>query len=451
MSLDNNHTDYEKALEQQRRRRAEQFRLNINESNDNFETLHSDSEPAELNSYSGQDVREQIKRNSKHAMKKKKKEEKKAIKLKNKHNRRIFRSIWLVSVLIIGAMVAMYVITGMNDMLAINRTDSSTVTVEIPENPTVDTVANVLASKGVISEPSYFKLFAQLTKAGSFTQGKYEMRKNMDYEAIINYLNSNSNRTDTVSVTITEGENAIEVAKTLKQNGALENEDEFLKLLTSNKFDEDFDFLHAIKNADKRYYKLEGYLYPDTYEFYVNEKPESIVYKFLNNYEVKVNEKQTVDGYSKRTTVMKMIEQSDTKYSLDEIMIIASIVQAEAANKDDMYYISSILHNRLNANADMGVSNLGLDSTRFYPYRTADNVPENLGGKNYVSNYETNENAGLPAGPICNPGMEAIKAAINPKSTDYYFFCHDSKGKAYYSSTLYQQNANLEYIESYDK
>ena len=89
-------------------------------------------------------------------------------------------------------------------------------------------------------------------------------------------------------------------------------------------------------------------------EFYRNENAESVIYKFLNNYETKINEKQTVDGYSKKTTVLKMVEESDTKYSLDQVMTIASIIQAEAADKEDMYYISSILHNRLTADSSLG-------------------------------------------------------------------------------------------------
>lgn len=93
----------------------------------------------------------------------------------------------------------------------------------------------------------------------------------MDYEAIINFLSSNNNRTDTVSVTITEGESVLEIANTLEKNGALGDRDEFLSLCNSEKFDSDFDFIKAETNADKRYYKLEGYLYPDTYEFYRNE------------------------------------------------------------------------------------------------------------------------------------------------------------------------------------
>lgn len=441
MSLENNNNS-QRNFEQQRRMKAESFHLNIQDNYDDDGSFSYD-EPEELNSYSGQDVKEQIARESKNALKKRKKAEKKELKLKNKRNRRVFRWMWVISVVIVGAMLSVYIITGMNDLLAINRQDSSTIMVEIPENPTLDEVAQTLEKNGVIDEISYFKMFAMLTKSDEgFTQGTYEMRKNMDYEAIINYLMSSGNRTDTVSVMITEGENVLEVAQTLKENGVLSETDKFLELCSSDNFDEDFSFLKDIKNGSDRYYKLEGYLYPDTYEFYKNEDAENVIYKFLNNYEMKITEKQDVRGYDKLTTVKKMVEESNSGYTLDEVMIIASIIQAEAANTDDMYNVSSILHNRLEASADLGVSNLGLDSTKFYPYRNADNAPDN-----FVSKYDTYDEAGLPEGPICNPGMEAIKAALNPNSTSYYYFCHDSEGNAYYASTIYEHNANLEYIE----
>lgn len=449
MSLDN-FDNNEQDFELQRRRKAEEFKLKID--SDNFDEFDDESlvEESELNSYSGQDVKAKIERDSKHAMKKRKKAKKKELKAKNKVNRRTFRLIWIVSVAIVGTMMALFIITGMNDMLAINRTNSATVKVDIPENASVDDVAKILKDNGVIGEMSYFKMFAKMTKSSDdFTQGTYLIRQNMDYEAIINYLFSSGNRTDTVSVMITEGENVLEVANTLKESGVLSDTSEFLELCSSDKFDKDFDFLSAIKNSNERYYKLEGYLYPDTYEFYKNEDAETTIYRFLNNYETKLNEKQDVDGYEDLTTVKKMVEESDSGYTLDQVMTIASIIQAEAANKDDMYYISSILHNRLTADADMGVSNLGLDSTKFYPYRSAQDVPESAGA-DYTSKYDTYTKAGLPAGPICNPGMDAIKAAINPNDTGYYFFCHDSDGTAYYATTLYEQNANLEIIESND-
>lgn len=443
MSLDNNFT--QSNLEEQRRRKAESFHLNIRDNYDDDGNGYSESD--ELNSYSGQDVKDEIARQSKNALKKKKKEKKKELKARNKHNRRFFRWFWIISVLIVGAMMSVFIIDGMNDLLAINRTDSSTAKIEIPENPTLDDVAQTLAESGIIGEPSYFKMFASITKsADDFTQGTYEMRKNMDYEAIINYLLSSNNRTDTVKVMITEGQNVLEVANTLKENGVLNDTDKFLELCASDDFDSDFGFLKDIKNSKDRYYKLEGYLYPDTYEFYKNEDAQSTIYKFLNNYEMKINEKQDVSGYDKLTTVNKMIEQSDSGYTLDQIMTIASIIQAEAANVDDMYNVSSIIHNRLEADPDMGVSNLGLDSTKYYPYRSADDVPSSE-GKNYTSKYDTYSKAGLPAGPICNPGMDAIIAAINPNSTNYYYFCHDSDGNAYYASTIYEHEANLEYIK----
>lgn len=445
MSLDNNNFT-QNNLEQQRRRRAENFHLNISDNyDDDGENNYSRSE--ELNSYSGQDVKDKIAKQSKNALKKKKKAEKKELKAKNKYNRRYFRWFWIISVLIVGAMLSVFIITGMNDLLAINRTDSSKVKIEIPENPTLDDVAETLAKNKIIEQPSYFKMFATITKsADDFTQGTYEISKNMDYEAIINYLLSSNNRTDTVKVMITEGQNVIEVANTLKEKGAISSTDKFLELCASDNFDDDFSFLKEIKNGSDRYYKLEGYLYPDTYEFYKNEDAESAIYKFLNNYETKINEKRDVNGYDKLMTVNKLIKESNSKYSLDQIMIIASIIQAEAADVDDMYNVSSIIHNRLTADADMGVSNLGLDSTKFYPYRSAVDVPDGK-GKNYTSKYDTYSKSGLPAGPICNPGMDAILAAINPNDTNYYYFCHDKDGNAYYASTIYEHEANLEYIQ----
>ena len=244
--------------------------------------------------------------------------------------------------------------------------------------------------------------------------------------------------------------NVLEIANTLYDEGALEDKDKFLELCNSDQFDDDFSFIKAIDNKADRYYKLEGYLYPDKYDFYLNEEPESVIYIFLNNYESKMNEKQEFSGYDKTYTINQMIEESGTSYSLDEIMRIASIIQAEAADKDDMYYISSILHNRLSADESMGVSNLGLDSTKYYPYRSAVDIPSNV-GSDYVSKYETYDKAGLPAGSICNPGMDAIKAAILPKETDYYFFCHDKDGQAYYATTLYGHNQNLEKISNDDE
>ncbi len=443
MSNDNNYNGFE----EQRRRKAENFKLNIRDNyDDNGSSYSAEAEPEEISSYSGEEVKYQIERESKKSLKKRKKEEKKELKARNRRNRRIFRITWIVSVLIVGAMVAVYFITGMNDLLAINRKDDSAVTVQVPKDADINTVTTALKNSGVIAEPNYFKLYATITKNDTFSQGTYELKKNMDYQAIITNLQGTSNRTDTIEVTIIEGQNVLEIADKLEAEGALGDKAKFLELCNSNEFDDDYDFIKSIQNTKERYYKLEGYLYPDKYEFYVNEDPASIIYKILNNYEKRIYEKQAFNGYEKLYSVNKMLEKTESEYNLDEIMTIASIIQAEAADSEDMYYISSILHNRLNADSDMGVNSLGLDSTKYYPYRSEDKLPANV-GSNFKSRYNTYDNEGLPPGPICNPGMEAIKAAICPNDTSYFYFCHDSSGRAYYASTIYEHEANLEYIE----
>ncbi|MBQ1507241.1 MAG: endolytic transglycosylase MltG, partial [Ruminococcus sp.] len=232
------------SFEEQRRRKAANFRLMIQDNYDDEGSENTESEPSELNSYSGQDVKAQIERESRHALKKKMKAEKRELKAKNKRNRRIFRLMWIASVLLVGAMTAVFIINGMNDLLAINRTSSDTVKIQIPKDPTLDQVGDILKENGVIDQPYYFKLFAKITKSEEFSQGTYELSKNMDYQAIITNLEGSSSRTDTVSVTLIEGLNVVEIADKLQSEGALADVDKFLELCNSNKFDEDFDFLN---------------------------------------------------------------------------------------------------------------------------------------------------------------------------------------------------------------
>ena len=241
--------------------------------------------------------------------------------------------------------------------------------------------------------------------------------------------------------------NLLEIANTLHEKAVINDIQEFLDLCNSDYFDTDFTFLKNISNASDRYYKLEGYLFPDTYDFYVGEAPKSVISKFLNNYDNKiVLHKEKYFGNSKKSTLAD--EAAETGYSMDEILTIASIIQAEAASRDDMYVISSILHNRLKYGVDYGVAQLNCDCTMYYPYRKEADVPESI-RSSFHSTYNTNDFTGLPPGPICNPGEEAIKAAIKPTESDYLFFCHDkveNGSTPYYATTNEQHEANLQAI-----
>lgn len=428
-----------------RRQKAENFHLNITDG-----TQKEDKPPQEINSYSGQDVKEQIARESMKSERKRQRQQKRELKKRNRRNRRLFRLMWIVSVLLVGTMIATFMVTGLNDLLAINRPDDTEVSVKIPADSDLETVTDLLVKNGVIKEGIYFKMFASLTKNDrDFTEGTYQLRKNMDYQAILTNLGGKASRTDTVEVTIIEGMSVVEIADKLVAEGALSENDKqtFLDYCASDKFNDDFDFLKAITNGGDRYYKLEGYLYPDKYEFYHNDDPLSICYKFLNNFERKLYVKQAFDGEEKLYSVHKMIDKKGKGYNLDQIITIASIVQAEAADKEDMSYVASIIYNRLQNGEEMGVAYLGLDSTKYYPYRSAEALPVTA-GKNFKSRYDTYSLKGLPPGPICNPGNDAILAALQPADSNYLFFCHDSSGQAFYASTISEHEANLERIRN---
>lgn len=405
----------------------------------------------EINSYSDNDTKRKIERESKKALKQQKKEEKKLEKSKAKRNRRIFKLVWISMIVLVGIVLSQFLLVGVNDMMAISREDNPTkVMIHVPADPTTDQIATLLYDANVINEPGFFKLYATFTSSEKgFRQGDFEIETDKDYEAIINFLQSNVNRTDIVKMQITEGMNLLEIVSALHEKGVVTDEQEFLNLCNSDYFDTDFTFLKEIKNKDDRYYKLEGYLFPDTYEFYVGEDPKSVISKFLNNYDNKiVLHKEKYFGNSKKTTLVE--EADETGYSFDEILTIASIIQAEAASRDDMYEISAILHNRLKYGHDSGVAKLNCDSTFYYPYRKAEDVPESI-KSSFKSKYNTDEIDGLPAGPICNPGVEAIKAAIKPNESDNLYFCHDKEENGstpYYAKTIEQHEANLRAIEN---
>lgn len=460
------------SIEETRKKKMEEFKRSFDKSvmsDDYDETLEiheysdensykgfsSSSSPLrrkksnEINSFSDSDTKKRIERESKKALKQQSKENKRIEKNKAKRNQKMFKWVWVTMVVIVAIVLSQVIMVGVNDLLAIEREkDPKVVQISIPADPTIEQIAEILEDNSVIDCAEYFVLYANITTSDEyFRQGSFEIETDKDYEAIINFLQSNVNRTDIVTVQLTEGMNALEIATKLHEEGVTSDVQEFLDMCNSDIFDEDFEFLKNMENRGNRYYKLEGYLFPDTYDFYLNEDPQSTIYKLLSNFENKVYyEEEKYYGGSK-TTIEELIK--DTDYTLDEIITIASIIQAEAANEDDMYIISSILHNRLDNGIEMGVAQLNCDCTVYYPYREYKDVPEAIRGT-YKSTYDTNTFNGLPAGPICNPSKKAILAAISPSNTDYYFFCHsatDDGSVPYYASTIEGHQYNLSLIE----
>lgn len=227
----------------------------------------------------------------------------------------------------------------------------------------------------------------------------------------------------TVKVTINEGDSLTQIFKKLDENGVADF-DELME--TAQTYDYSYYPLVAkIPSSEKRCFKLEGYLFPDTYEFYTNQKPQDAIGKFLRNGKARITD--------------SMVSQaSSLGYTMDEVMTVASIIEKEGAKSSEVAKIAAVIYNRLEAGMK-----LQMDSTIYYIER---NVKPYLTGdiNRYNSYYNTYKCSALPAGPISNPGMRTINAALYPADVDYLYFCHDENANYYYAETYEEHLENLE-------
>ena len=359
----------------------------------------------------------------------------------------IFKIAWIVFLCLVSALLSRYILIGINDMLAVGK-PARTVMLEVKEGDSLGSIASSLKDQGVISEKEFFKLYARfMHRNKKFLPGVYELQTNMDYQSIINHLLNKSNVKNIIEITFTEGMNTLDYAELLEKEHVC-SKDEFLKCCSSDQFNETNTFLKNITNASERLYRLEGYLFPDTYKFYKGEPPEKIINTLLSNCNKKISIKTDLEGYDEKTSIFAIAEQKGL--SLDKILTIASLIQAEAANKADMYKVSSVIQNRLgtlnsggkNKFGEIGFSYLQLDATVYYPYK-GKQTKSKKSGNITAPKYDTYKVKGLPPGPICNPGIDAILAAVNPEATEYYYYCHDDSGNAYYAKTNAEHVQNL--------
>ena len=337
--------------------------------------------------------------------------------------------------------------TGINDMLAVGK-KSEIIQLELENDSSLDEVTEILLEKNLISEKWFFKLYSLLTKCPkTFHAGVYELESDMDYQSIINHIKNSNNIKEVAEVTITEGMNVMECANLLSKNKVCDK-DEFLKCCSLNKFAESFQFIKDINNSSKKIYLLEGYLFPDTYRFYVNEKPINVINKLLNNYQKKIYQKTSLEGVFSDSSIAELAEKQNI--SLDNLMTIASLIQSEAANKEDMHKVSSVINNRLSTIKTSGKNKfnefsmdlLRIDATIYYPYKNEESIPNDL-KKGFTGSYNTYKLKGLPPGAICNPGLDAIYAALFPSQTDYYYYCHSPSGESFFARTNEVHLSNL--------
>lgn len=328
--------------------------------------------------------------------------------------------IWILCIIIVSVGLAFGVIYAGADYMGIGFGRGSDVTIEIEQGMSTEQIAEELKEAGAVKIPLLFRVYAKLKHYDSqFKYGVYSFNTEAGYEAISQMLIEEGALAQSVKVTIPEMSSIDDIAEILEENGVCTKSD-FINEVQNGEFG--YDFIDDIP-VDNVYYRLEGYLFPETYDFY-NFDSEECAHLAVEKMLKTLDDKLT-DG------MMQKISESG--YTLHEIMTMASIVELEAGGSpDEMANVAAVFYNRLESD---DFTTLGSSPTRKYPYG---------GGK-----YNTYESPGLPPGPLCSPSLKSIEASIEPtEDFDYYYFVTDASMKFYYNKTLAEHNSTIARLQA---
>lgn len=308
-----------------------------------------------------------------------------------------------------------------NDLLALNK-EYTSVIVKVENDESFGNVVNTLKEKGLIEYKFLFHLYGLFSNAGSkIAPGTYELNTDMDYRALVTNMSSSSSTRQTIDITIPEGYSIDQLFQLLEEQGVTTVEK--LQDMSAN-WNYNFAWLKELPLGD--YHRLEGYLFPDTYTFYLGEDAKYVLNKMLVNFQSKMGE------------YLEQFNQ-DSKYSLHDIVTIASMIEKET-DGEDYTKIASVIYNRLENTGAETQGYLQIDATLVY--LNGGKIPTEE-DKNIDSPYNTYLYKGLPAGPISNPGMQALYAAIKPESTSYYYYVLNPETKKHEFSKTYAQHQAL--------
>ncbi len=343
-------------------------------------------------------------------------------------------SVYLVVVLLIAIVLSVFIIKVGNDVFAFVKSDEQ-VEVTIPEDATLDDVTKIFHENSLIEYPKMFKLYAKLKKdSGEYEAGVYTLSPSMNYDQLRRGIKKKA-ATGTSWVTIPEGYTVDEIIDLFLSYG-IGTREGFVDAI--NNYDFDYWFIDELESngwSADRYYRLEGYLYPDTYEFYNDSNEVAVINKLLKCFNDRFDDK-----FRARATELGMM--------VDQVVTLASMIEKEGNKASDVRAISGVFHNRLKNPAKYAT--LNSDATIVYAIQhdTGEHIT-NLGSAesgydtNYESPYNTYHNNGLPPGAIGNPGLSAIRFALYPADNNYYYFVASVTGEVYYASTPTAHEANI--------
>jgi len=347
--------------------------------------------------------------------------------------------VYIIAIITISVALAVFAISCANDIFAFVK-EEKTVEVVIPDYATTEELSEILAEAGAINYPWLFRFYCSLkdvdtNPAYNFVGGTYTVATNMNYDTLMLSFVEKMTLT-TVRITFPEGSTVDEIMKIFEANGCSSRE-KFIECMETYDFGAEYEFLKDIDTTD-RYYLLEGYLYPDTYDFYTGRSPEYYLCRLLDQF----------SKVFRQSGFFKAAEESE--YTLDEILTIASIIEKEAYQLNDFDIVSSVIHNRLGDPETF--PNLECDSTIVYALscEAGERVTEITGEDLNLDNpYNSYRNEGLTPGPICNPSYNSIACAFDPADTEveYFYFVSDKYGMMYYATTLKEHEDNIAAIK----
>ena len=354
-------------------------------------------------------------------------------------------AVWLAIILWVGVSLGRVIWVCATDVLAFGR-EEQLVTVTVEETDTLDDVAQKLKEAGLIHYPELFKAYGTLTDAREdISAGTFTLNTIYDYMALVNHMSSHSSAREVVKVMIPEGYNCEQMFKLLEDKGVCKAE--YLREYAASGELDNYWFLEGVERGTPNC--LEGFLFPDTYEFYLGDSAANVLEKLLDGFNYRFTDDHRAAIETLNTKLAEMMRANGygddyiatQHYDIRKVLIVASLIEEETANSDESYTIASVIYNRLTNQKEHPY--LNIDATLMYVLGHKDSL--NAEDLAYDSPYNTNINKGLIPGPITNPGLNSINAALNPDDTKYHYYVLDTKAeeRQHHFSETYEQHVNF--------
>ncbi len=362
--------------------------------------------------------------------------------------------IYIMSVLVVAGFLSYFAITWANDAFALVKTGEEVV-VTVGENMSISALGKLLDKNGIINHPSIFKLYCSLKgESPTIDPGEYTVSPTMSYDELLDVFAKvvTTTRT-TVVVTIPEGFTVDQIINRIVNEHGISSHADFEYSIKNDHFDywfiEELDKAIADGKCQGRKYRLEGYLYPDTYYFYSDSSAKTVLNKMLRNFDNKMKDtfkKFIVEGDTYIDKIHTLCDSFGDGYTFDEVVRIASMVEKESIFEQEYSQVSQVFHNRLLRPTKETNGKMESDATIYY---VLDDPPAELTEVELSidSPYNTRLYKGLPPGAICNPSVFAIHDTLLPDTSksykDNYYFLTDSEGYMHFAKTYAQHLSNV--------